>query len=223
MLYFVRLYWVAPILTSGRKVTAFEVQACQPSGPKTSSVSVYRSKSAAQNSVAASQFDFSTLFDDLTENTVMVEGLKPGMRYQFRVRPQIDGVWGDWDVMGIISDVLPVPAATPDAPVNIRVATVQNRISSSHGHRRNSLNGASGLVAVDAIPSIRHDCVTLTWTNRTPNGSPVLEFQVQQSKIIDEVDNGKKCFHLQYASNAYLKTYPNLLRSPTVSSATIDC
>eukprot|EP01041_Mallomonas_annulata_P007584 gene7584-15544_t len=178
------LSWVPPELTSGRKVMAYEVQACQPSGPKMSTINVFHkqhivnsnnnkdesiSNNEFSNAAATKSFNFYTLFNDLTEPQTVVSGLKPGMKYQFRVRPNIDGIWGEWNVMGATSDVVPVPAATPDAPTDVK-----EKLEITYDNE--------GLIT-ESRGTATHESVTVTWTNGIPNGSPVLEFQIQKAKV----------------------------------------
>eukprot|EP00607_Mallomonas_marina_P004884 CAMPEP_0182437990 /NCGR_PEP_ID=MMETSP1167-20130531/85432_1 /TAXON_ID=2988 /ORGANISM="Mallomonas Sp, Strain CCMP3275" /LENGTH=642 /DNA_ID=CAMNT_0024631127 /DNA_START=111 /DNA_END=2039 /DNA_ORIENTATION=- len=166
----INVTWICPELTQGRQVVAYEMQACRPSGPKTNSISVFHPKeSKDETASSASTFDFKTLFNDLKEPQVDVSGLIPGMKYQFRVRPNIDGIWGDWEVMGVASDVVPIPAAEPDEPTDVR-EKVYARL------------GENGEV-LDSTRSATHHSVVVTWTNGVPNGSPVINFEIQRALV----------------------------------------
>ena len=60
----------------------------------------------------------------MTSNTCMLSNLKPGSRYKARVRAKIReyGRWNPWD-RSVVSDMFCMPAAAPDPPFHVRVAT----------------------------------------------------------------------------------------------------
>ena len=68
--------------------------------------------------------EFFTIRNDLTSNTCMLSNLKPGSRYKARVRAKIReyGRWNPWD-RSVVSDMFCMPAAAPDPPFHVRVAT----------------------------------------------------------------------------------------------------
>jgi hypothetical protein len=147
-----RLKWVAPVLC-GRQVTAYEVQMCEPTGPRQNSLTVFakrkksdasqrsrllsagaatgvppaqgddKSVASCDSQATAGGYEFYTVDDDVRENQTVIEHLKPGIRYQFRVRPQIDGAWCNMNLIQM-SDIIAVPASSPEAPTGVRVSTL---------------------------------------------------------------------------------------------------
>jgi len=116
-----KIGWVEPILSNGRTVSAYEVQMCQPLGALSSNVSVYQgSREERRAKSGAVNYDFTTVSDDYTQTEATIPDLLPGKKYQFRVRPCIEGVWNSWENC-LLSDVLTVPSAAPDVPHHVKV------------------------------------------------------------------------------------------------------
>ena len=145
-----RLGWFRPVLSCGRRVTLYEIQMRSVSGPLKTSVIVYKkekslveeilSKTAEQEfewmdnksqqtpqskssepSANPDVSDFVTFRDNVLTNELEIADLKAGGKYQFRVRPQIEGKWLDWE-LSVLSTTVSVPTCVPDAPFGIRVA-----------------------------------------------------------------------------------------------------
>jgi hypothetical protein len=116
-----KIGWVEPILSNGRSVTAYEVEMCQPLGALSSNVSVYQgSKEERRAKSGAVNYDFTSIGNEYTETEATIPDLLPGKKYQFRVRPCIEGVWNSWENC-LLSDVLTVPSAAPDVPHDVKV------------------------------------------------------------------------------------------------------
>ena len=79
--------------------------------------------------------EFFTIRNDLTSNTCMLSNLKPGSRYKARVRAKIReyGRWNPWD-RSVVSDMFCMPAAAPDPPFHVRVATRKRKEALSDIH-----------------------------------------------------------------------------------------
>jgi hypothetical protein len=170
------LEWFVPVLSHGRKVTGYELQMTIPKGPLETNISVYKNKDAVKikmgedETTTTSSYDFLTLDNTISEPCFTVNNLKPGIRYQFRVRCQINSVFTEWD-LGFISEIVTMPAAPPDIATNLHIATVM---------------GGMGLGA-DGGPverlDVDHDSVTLIWDAGNPNGAPVKDVEVITAKI----------------------------------------
>ena len=119
-----RIGWVEPVLGNGRVVDKYEVQMCMPTGPMSSKVNVYESKSNRKDAKVTT-YDFVTYNDDCEEAEIVVNYLKPGKKYQFRVRPMINKEWVSWD-MCVLSDVVAMPSSAPDVPHSVRVMRVMS-------------------------------------------------------------------------------------------------
>lgn len=116
-----KIGWIEPSLTNGRTVTKYEVQMCQPQGAMSSNVSVYEgSKEDRKLKSGAVNYVYETVCDNITEAEATIENLLPGKKYQFRVRPCIDGEWCSWEYC-VLSNVLSVPSTAPDVPHHVRV------------------------------------------------------------------------------------------------------
>lgn len=116
-----KIGWVEPLLSNGRSVSKYEVQMCRPQGAKSSNVSVYQgSKEERRAKSGAVNYDFTTVGTDYIVTEAVIPDLLPGKKYQFRVRPCIEGEWNSWENC-LLSDVLTVPSAAPDVPHDVRV------------------------------------------------------------------------------------------------------
>lgn len=204
-----KLQWVKPSLV-GRVVSGFELQVCQPSGPKISNVNVFNKSpihrqqqrkqlldsTISNSSQPASSHDFVTLLKYTQNTSVIVRGLQPGLKYQFRVRPLIDDLWGEWSVTGVASEVITIPAAAPEAPFGLREffssqqSTVDTEEPSSVSPMLTELDedrdaGSGSAIVHGAYVTISnsHNSATLVWVNGAPNGNPVFDSHVQMAKI----------------------------------------
>ena len=119
----IKIGWVEPVLGNGRVVDKYEVQMCMPTGPMSSKVNVYESKANRKDSKAT--YEFITYDDNCDESEIVVKDLKPGKKYQFRVRPMINKEWMSWD-MCVLSDVVAMPSSAPDVPHSVRVMRVRS-------------------------------------------------------------------------------------------------
>jgi len=68
--------------------------------------------------------EFVTVRNDVRESHLVVQDLRGGGKYMFRVRPQIDGRWYSWDV-SVQSEVILIPAAAPDCPYDVLPSVVE--------------------------------------------------------------------------------------------------
>ena len=84
--------WFSPILTNNRIVTSFEVQLCRLIGAMKKNVN-FLSALSTKDSELSFGIDFQNYKNDVKINELDIIGLKGGGKYQFRVRPQINGVW----------------------------------------------------------------------------------------------------------------------------------
>lgn len=120
----IKIGWVEPRLGSGGGVVnAYEVQMCMPSGPMSTKVNIYESK--ASRKTAKVTYEFETIDDDVSEGELVINNLKPGKKYQFRVRPMINGEWVSWDT-SVLSDVISMPSSAPDVPHSVRVIRIRS-------------------------------------------------------------------------------------------------
>lgn len=208
-----RLQWVAPVLKN-REVTAYEVQMCEPTGPRQNSVAIFKKSAssqliaddgstARQIQSAASGYEFYTVDDSVTENHTIIRNLKPGIRYQFRVRPQIDNIWCGMNLIQI-SDIVAVPASSPEPPAEVvicsMVPTTYKRPSTgtavsalpvndcytSEDNIRLADTGYSLYYNEEMkIPAITHNSMLISWKNGNPNGSPILESAIEMARVRD--------------------------------------
>jgi hypothetical protein len=118
----VKIGWVEPRLGNGGVVNAYEVQMCMPSGPMSTKVNVYESK--ASRKTAKVMYEFETIDDTVRDGELVINDLKPGKKYQFRVRPMINDSWVSWD-MCVLSDVISMPSSAPDVPHSVRVIRIR--------------------------------------------------------------------------------------------------
>ena len=121
--------------------------------------------------------DFSTISSSLQEAESIVRNLRPGLRYQFRVRPEINHTMSHWD-LGIVSEIISMPPAPPNAPFNIQLQKIMENI-------RNPLEEST-------VDKISRSCLThvdakIDWTSGIVNGSAVLESEVQLAAVKDYV------------------------------------
>lgn len=88
--------WFEPLLNvkMGRFVTAYELQMCIPTGPLQTSITLFNPDKIGRKNIQAI-YDFKSLADDLKEPRYRVTGLSAGVRYQFRVRMQVNNEWYD--------------------------------------------------------------------------------------------------------------------------------
>ena len=183
--------WFKPMLKGFRKLTGYQAQICALAGPITKNIKVYQARS--QRKEEDSTMEFETLSDSLTTNELLVEDLRPGSKYMFRVRPQIDGVWCEWD-LAVVSDVISVPATLPDPIFDIIPAPIYeiipDEISSSQLTGEDSKVDDSEAVSTPKKNVVKkldvsHNYIVITWTNGSTNGLPAVEYQVECVKIRD--------------------------------------
>jgi hypothetical protein len=86
--------WFEPLLnvSMGRCITAYELQMCTPTGPLQTSISLFDPDKVGRKNIQA-VYDFRTLVDNLTSPHYRVTDLSSGVRYQFRVRMQVNSQW----------------------------------------------------------------------------------------------------------------------------------
>ena len=186
----VRIGWFKPMLKGLRKVTRYEAQICALSGPITKNITVYQARSQRKEEEASMKFD--VLSDNLTTNEFLIEGLRPGAKYMCRVRPEIDGVWCDWD-LAVVSDVIAVPATLPDPIFDINPACLYETIPEEVSLKiaDEDLNTTDGSITEVAKKNVvkkldvSHNYIVITWTNGSTNGLPAVEYQVECVKIRD--------------------------------------
>jgi hypothetical protein len=125
----IKLGWVEPQLAPGRVIDAFEVQMSTPTGPMSTSVTVYKPKASSSSKNlnkkpgGAATAEFKTLSSQCATSEYVARELKSGKKFQFRVRPKINGEWVEWDLC-VLSDVITMPSSAPDAPQNVHVSRV---------------------------------------------------------------------------------------------------
>lgn len=209
-----KLQWVAPVLKH-RTVTAYEVQMCEPSGPRQNSVSVFtnRKNSDASAALEVSEdveraagggYEFYTVDDTVRENHTIIRNLRPGIRYQFRVRPQIDNIWCNMNLLQM-SDVVAVPASSPDAPTAVAVCelvpTIYRRPTTGAtittadteyqaGEVKESFDLSETAVSIHyiddmKIPAVAHNSILISWMNGNPNGSPIIDNAIEMARVRD--------------------------------------
>ena len=88
----IALEWFSPNLTNNRQITSYEVQLCHLIGAMKKNVN-FLSALSSKESEESFGMDFINYRDDVKRSEVNVLGLKGGGKYQFRVRPQINGIW----------------------------------------------------------------------------------------------------------------------------------
>ena len=124
--------WFEPTLSLSRKVTAYEVQQCMLTGPILKSMSQITEFELSgglingnnnNNDHKETQEEFETIEKDVKTNSLIVNRLRGGGQYLFRVRPQINYIWCSWNIASI-SEVINIPAARPDAPFDLKPATM---------------------------------------------------------------------------------------------------
>lgn len=134
-----RLGWFKPLLQAGRKVTGYEVQMAIVQGAMQMSIAAFehkteRTKIGQKKKLITNDNDdhidednektssgFETLRDNVQMNEIEIPDLRAGTKYQFRVRPQIDRKFLDWE-FSILSNFIVVPSCAPDAPFDLKVA-----------------------------------------------------------------------------------------------------
>lgn len=136
----IKLGWVEPQLAPGRKIDCFEIQMSTPTGPMSTSITVYKSKSKSKGlprKSGTTTAEFKTLSTQCETSEYIARGLKSGKKYQFRARPKINNVWVDWDHC-VLSDVITMPSSAPDAPQNVHVIRVYRSQQERKKSRQNS-------------------------------------------------------------------------------------
>lgn len=213
-----RLQWVAPVLKN-RTVTAYEVQMCEPSGPRQNSLTVFSKRKDSKASQAEEKseeivdqidtggYQFYTVDDAVKENQTVIRNLRPGIRYQFRVRPQIDGVWSNANLIQM-SDIIAIPASAPESPTDVRVcmltptiyrrpttgATVSSGMDTISENAPSRTADISTLEESDPVmtmhynedmqlPAVAHDSILIAWSNGNPNGSPIIESAIEMARV----------------------------------------
>jgi hypothetical protein len=207
------LRWVAPVLVN-REVTAYEVQMCEPSGPRKNAITVFSRRPSnavgGETEEAAAQskadgYEYRTVTDSISDNEAFIDNLKPGIRYQFRVRPQIDGVWCDW-ALGQSSNIFAIPASAPEVPTDVCVGTLNPTLFRAKRRDDSSVQEAEEISENKApdnadesktegdvvsiyynremrTPAIAHDSILITWTNGVPNGSPIVQNDIEIARV----------------------------------------
>lgn len=187
----VRLAWFKPILSSPRKVTAYEAQLRNVVGPMIKKINVYpnhQQKISTATGVDneadkvgdSGGMGFFTLRDDLTTNELEISDLQPGGKYMCRVRAQIDGIWNSWEIC-VISDIISMPASVPDAPFDVHPASVDVE--------KDSEDAKDGGISTDKkillapVLDIQHDSILIKWKNGFTNGFPAMEYEVNIAKV----------------------------------------
>ena len=163
---FADIEWFTPLLqeeTMGRKITAYELQMCCPTGPLQTEIYVYDPHKRGQGNIQA-VYDYSTLSDTIVEPKYKVTGLLSGKRYQFRVRPQINGAWVPWN-LGIISEIISTPCDRPGFPFDVKGVLIEEK-NATMTAQGNVVNSTWILDATDTGLKIK-------WTNGYSNGSSI--------------------------------------------------
>lgn len=88
----IQIQWFSPILSNNRIATSFEVQFCPLIGAMKKNVN-FLSANSSKDPDLSEGLDFQNVRNDIKINELEIVGLKGGGKYQFRVRPQVDGVW----------------------------------------------------------------------------------------------------------------------------------
>ena len=99
-------------------------------------------------------------------------------------------MWYSWEV-SVLSEVVLIPPAAPDACMDVAPATVEDRevdevtdeslASESEAGENASLARRAGR-GVERL-AVTHDSVVVRWTNGLPNGSAIVEYEVFAAKI----------------------------------------
>jgi hypothetical protein len=129
----IKLGWIEPQLAPGRSVDCYEIQMSTPTGPMSTSITVYKAKSKSKTSssskpghhksAGAVSAEFKTLSSQCETSEYVARGLKSGKKYQFRARPKINNEWVEWDLC-VLSDVITMPSSAPDSPQNVHVIRI---------------------------------------------------------------------------------------------------
>lgn len=213
--------WIEPQIADDRHIDKYEVQMCMPSGAMSRKIQVYKDKlevikenelgtgkRKSESTATRTVFAFSTIDDNVKTNELVINGLKPGKKYQFRVRPMVCGEWFDWELC-VISDVISIPSSAPDVPRFLRIMSHDtegpplpkipqeddNENSNDGNGGGGDEQGSSSVIVPFAARNnlvVTHDSIALEWVNGVPNGSKIIECEVQCAKVreysIDDVE-----------------------------------
>jgi hypothetical protein len=191
-------------------VTGYEVQMCEPTGPIQTKIGFPSNTDDDPAENNSNGYDFHTVAEVVT-NELVVPNLRPGIRYQFRVRPKFDDCWLDWS-FGQYSDIVTMTASVPDSPVDVKRAMIRSIFKGSRPQMMHitelreeskidtssqidyvnvaqnpsssSIYDESGCMEIHQ-PAITHDSIVISWTNRQPNGSPIEECGIEMAKVKD--------------------------------------
>lgn len=202
-----KIGWLAPVLSNGRKVTAYELQMSQPVGALCRQYKIYRSANDETDEpvgIESTTFDFKTITDCHQVNHYIMTDLKPGSRYQYRVRAKIDDDWLDWE-HGMLSQVIVVPPCAPDCPTDVRLwagSFSKKKKSSSpdakskeepssqvdaDGDAEEVLACVRSSQAVSTISfendGVSHDFIVIQFTPGNSGGAPVIGYRIDCAKV----------------------------------------
>lgn len=176
--------WLEPQLYNKRKVTAFELQVSQPLGPLCRQFSIYKKADDIMDGEIAAgdsiSYEFQTLTNDTKESHYVIKNIKPGNRYQYRVRPQINNEWLGWD-FGMLSDVIVVPPCAPDPPTDVHLWNSSDQVKAADPTPADT-PGSS--ISFDN-EGVGHDFIVIAYTAGNSGGAPVIEYGMECARIRD--------------------------------------
>jgi len=191
-----KIGWLAPVLSNGRKITAYELQMSQPVGALCRQYKIYRGGADEIDEpvpVETTSFDFKTITNTHMENHYTMRELKPGSRYQYRVRAKIDNDWLEWE-HGMLSQVIVVPPCAPDCPTEVRLwAGSFSKKKTSLGPDAESKEDTEAVAnvrsskAVSTISfendGVSHDFIVIQFTSGNSGGAPVIGYRIEAAKV----------------------------------------
>ena len=180
-----KIGWLQPTLSNKRKITAYELQVCQPMGALCKNYTIYKTNELSDELAAPVEvvnIEFTTLTNSSTQNYYVVREIKPGHRYQYRVRPQINKVWLDWDY-GMLSSVIVVPACAPDSPTDIKLWSGGHKAKSNiEGEVVENKAEVGSLISFDN-EGVSHDFIVIQFIAGNSGGASVTGYRIEYTKI----------------------------------------
>ena len=158
--------WFTPLLQDevmDRKVTAFELQMCCPTGPLLTDINVFDPHKHGEKNIQA-VYDYVTLSDTIIEPRFKVTGLQSGKRYQFRVRPQINKTWVPWS-LGIVSEIISTPCDRPGFAFDVKGVKIEEKTA--------KMTAQGNVIESNWLLDATDSNLAIQWTNGNSNGSSI--------------------------------------------------